>query len=112
MKEDYVDLNLKTLVQFLAFAPDIFCVSTGKTFNPSVSRFHMYKTGMKIRALSHPCSISSISLTHFSRQWQCLSVRMQPMAHQGSDLRQGPKALAGSHNIAADGARAITDAAA
>lgn len=65
MKEDDVDLNLKTLVQFLAFAPDIFCVSTGKTFNPSVSRFHMYKTGMKIRALSHPCSISSISLTFF-----------------------------------------------
>lgn len=48
MKEDEVDLNLKTLVQFLAFAPDIFCVSTGKTFNPSISQFHMYKTGMKI----------------------------------------------------------------
>lgn len=54
MKEDNVDLNLKTLVQFLAFAPDIFCASTGKTFNPSVSQFHMHKTGMKIRSLSHP----------------------------------------------------------
>lgn len=106
MKEDDVDLNLKTLVQFLAFAPDIFCVSTGKTFNPSVSRFHMYKTGMKIRALSHPCSISSISLTHFSRQGQCLFACMQPMAHQGSDLRQDPEAVAGHTNITADGARA------
>ena len=53
-KEDEVDLNLKILVQFLAFAPDIFSVSAGKTFNPSVSQFHMYKTGMKIRSLSHP----------------------------------------------------------
>lgn len=47
MKEDKADVNLKTLVQFLAFAPDIFYVSTGKTFNLSVSQFHMYKTGMK-----------------------------------------------------------------
>lgn len=60
MKEDDVYLNLKTLVQFLAFAPDTLCVITGKTFNPSVSRLHMYKTGMKIRAPSHPFSISSI----------------------------------------------------
>lgn len=63
MKEDNVDLNLKTLVQFLAFAPDIFCASTGKTFNPSVSQFHMHKTGMKIRSLSHPF-FNLVSLDH------------------------------------------------
>lgn len=60
--------------------------------------------------------LSHLFHSHFSRQGQCLFACMQPTAHQGSDLRQGPEALAGSGNITADGARAqlwaIPDAAA